>query len=169
MDEIENKILSLDAIPRLTGVINNAISQLTQENAERLSQLKSVKKDLNIKISKLLDLAEQGLFDDLLKERYKNSVTQLENAKEEIESIEKASVALLTKEQVSETINSLAKLEKTPENIRSLCGILVDEIIIKNEEVSITFRFAPDWWRRGELNSCPKASLHRLLRAHSVL
>jgi len=169
IDEIENKVLSPDALPDLTEVINKAISQLTKESTEKLSQLKSVKKELETKVNKLLDLAEQGLFDDLLKERYKNSVTQLENIKEEIELIERASVALLTKEQVSETINSLVELEKTPENIRSLCEILVDKILVKNKEVTITLRFARDWWRRGESNSCPEASLHRLLRAHSVI
>jgi len=26
-----------------------------------------------------------------------------------------------------------------------------------------------EWWRRGESNSCPEASLHRFLRAHSVI
>ncbi|GMB01042.1 serine recombinase [Pelosinus sp. IPA-1] len=168
LDKIETEILSPDAIPRLTEVINAEIELLMKQSSQKLSQLKSVKKELETKVSKLLDLAEQGLFDDLLKERYKNSVTQLERTKEEIAEIEQASAALLTKEQVSETINNQAQLEKTPENIRSLCEVWVDKIIVKNEEISISLRFAFDWWRRGESNSCPKASLHRLLRAHSV-
>jgi hypothetical protein len=75
-----------------------------------------------------LDLAEQGLFDDLLKERF-----QLEKAKEEIK---KSSTVLLTKEQVLETINSLTKIEKTPENIRSLCEIWVNKIIVKKRKYS---------------------------------
>ena len=152
LDKIETEILSPDALPHLTELINKSISKLMTENTEKLSRLKSVKKELEVKVRNLLDLAEQGLFDALLKERYENSVTQLEKAKEEIEEIEKASSILLTKEQVSETINTLVKLEKTPENIRSLCDIWVDKIIVKNDEILISLRFAFDWWRRGESN-----------------
>lgn len=164
LDKIETEILSPKAIPHLTELINKSISDLTKEGTEKLSHLKVIQKELEIKVNNLLALAEQGLFDDRLKARYEDSVVKLERNKEEIETIEKASSVLLTKEQVSESISSMTKLEKTPENIRSLCEVWVDKVIIKKEEIYINLRFALDWWRRGESNSCPKALSHRLLR-----
>lgn len=81
------------------------------------------------------------MFDDLLKERYKNSVTQLEKTKAAIEEIEKAYAVFLTKDEASTTINALVNIEKTPENIRSLFEVLVDKIIVKKRMFSLTSVF----------------------------
>ncbi|SDF88482.1 recombinase family protein, partial [Sporomusa acidovorans] len=148
LNKIDTEILSPEGVIRLINLYNNSISDLMKLSTERLSQLKSLKKELEEKINKLLDLAEQTTLDDILKERYKNSVAQLETTKEEIKKIEQSSTVFLTKEQVSETINSLTKLERTPENIRSLFEICVKKIVVKKDEVLIDLCFASEWWRR---------------------
>ncbi|MBP2654768.1 MAG: hypothetical protein H6Q73_2337 [Firmicutes bacterium] len=74
----------------------------------------------------------------------------------------------MTNDQVIAILKSFSLNEKSPDQVRDIIHTVIDSVIVKQNEIDVVFRFALNWWRRGESNPCPKILLHRLLRAQSM-
>lgn len=167
---IEKEYLDPDKISELTAEINKAIASKLEEYETNNTHLLKEKENLTKRISNLLNALEEGESIDLIRERLTENKRKLSEIESQLLVISQKQLAVyLSEDQVSETVNSLSAKDKSPEQVRAMLKMFVDKIIVKQNELEIKLRFALDWWRRGESNSCPKVPLHRLLRAQSAI
>ena len=176
-DDIEGAVFNyiaqsfaIDQIPELTNSINKAISESCSEVNTELECYIQKKKVLSKKINNLLAAIEDmGLNSGL-----KSKLMENQQSLVEIESLIQAAEAKsfynnLTSEEIISKLESFSLNEKTPEQVRSIISTVIESVVVKKDEIDIILRFSLEWWRRGESNSCPKALLHRFLRAQPVI
>ena len=169
-DKIHSDILAPERLPELTAEIDAARQELDGARAEEIRKLEARRADLSRQMNNLLDFIADGKKDDRLKARYDETNTKLAQVEYELEEIQAAAGRQrMTKKQFQLVLEDLAKIEKGTDKARTLYELFVNEIVVSQDELTVALRFAFDWWRRGESNPCPKASLHRLLRAQSML
>jgi hypothetical protein len=69
IDYIDAQLLSPDKIPLLSAEIITRIKSMTDSHKQEIKQLDKIKMDVMCKIENLLDLAEDGMIDDVVKQR----------------------------------------------------------------------------------------------------
>ena len=160
---------SLENLPTLTESINNAIAESSKGATNELELLQNNKKDLTRKINNLVSAIEETGLNPIIKEKLAENQDRLNEVETQIQQVsQRYSYRNMTNEQVMATLKSFSLKDKNPDQVRNIISTVIDSVIIKQDEIEVTFRFALDWWRRGESNSCPKALYHKFLRVQFV-
>lgn len=168
---IEEHYLAEDKLPQLIAEFEEIISATVNTHEKQLAALEKQRDEATRKINNLLKLAEDGEIDDLLRQRLNENKVQRATAEAEINKILEvvSSGTILTTERLQQILSAFTKKDKSPDEIRAMVDTFIDYVEVRADDVFIKTRFALEWWRRGESNPCPKASLHRLLRAQSMV
>lgn len=169
LNYIDMQLLNPELVPLLTKEIKNRLSSVSTSYKTEKMSIEQQHNEITGKINHLLDLAEDGNTGDLIKTRLienKNRLTSLEKRMTQLKNTNINFVP--TEEQVAKLIESYSKKNKKPEDIRNLIETFVERITVSKEYIIIKLRFAYEWWRRGESNSCPKTLPHKFLRVHFV-
>lgn len=168
-DYIEQRF-SAENIPVLTESINQAIAESSKESTQELNVLQNKKKELTRKINNLVSAVEETGLNPIIKEKLAENQARLSEVENQIQQVSHLySYRNMTSEQVTSLLKSFSLKEKSPDQIRDILHTVIEAVIVKQNEIEVIFRFACDWWRRGESNPCPKISLHKILRAQLVI
>ncbi len=159
------QLLNPELVPLLTKEIKNRLSSVSTSYKTEKMSIEQQHNEITGKINHLLDFAEDG---DLIKARLIENKNRLINLEKRMAELKNTNNFVPTEEQVAKLIESYIQKGKKPENIRNLIETFVERITVSKEYLIIKLRFAYEWWRRGESNSCPKTLLHKFLRVHFV-
>ena len=175
-DEIENIVLSVsynlfqedraELIRKIRVRLSDSINKY--ENVSKL--LRKERDQLNKHIQNLVNsISTNGDVDGVLTGSIRTKKQRI--AEIDCQLVEEKSVASpITDEEINNYIEFLFLVnEKSPEDIRAIFQKIVRRVEISGDEIKLDFGLSFAWWRRGESNPCPKASLHRLLRAQSMV
>lgn len=102
------------------------------------------------KINNLMDLAEEGMVDDLFKQRIAENKARIADADARMKQIQAATSAVMDEESVAAVLKSFAEKEKGPEQIRAIVETFVDRVTVSKDEYLIKLRLSFEWWRRTE-------------------
>ena len=101
------------------------------------------------KIENLLDLAEGGQVDDIIRQRIAENKARIADAEMRIKQIANAAGSILDESQVIAVLQSFAEKEKSPEQIRAIIETFVDRIVVSKDDYVIKLRLSFEWWRRA--------------------
>jgi len=169
LDHVDTKILDRKMIPLVMQEIDRRLKELTSSGTKEIKAAEKQKTDALRKIDNLLSLAEDGQVDDFVKTRIAENKALIADADAKIKKIQAAIGAMLTPEQVVSVLDQFATMEKGPEEIKAIIETFVDYVIVSKDDIDIQLSLSFEWWRRGESNPCPKALLHKFLRAQSEI
>ena len=89
-------------------------------------------------------------------DRIKEIDKQKEAMTKKIQRASAAAASLVGRDQIEAVIDDCAFILKdnknNPDKVRAVLELFVDSITVKQTTVDVVYKFAPNWWRRGESN-----------------
>lgn len=142
---IECTLFSPEGKSQTIAEINDAYARVKKDTSEELAQLESEYKKVTNKISNLLDMMEEGLGNETIKERLRQHTGHQAILGSRIKEIkQKAQKLSLTPEQVDAIIEDYYSTirEKTPDGLRSLFNTFVEKVIVTNESLKAILKLS---------------------------
>ena len=146
------------------SVKRKALAQNIEDHANTYSQIYTshiagIKKEiaaLDRKAAKLLDAIETMGISSAIADRLKEIDKQKEALNKKVQRASAAAASLVGRDQIEAVIDDCAFILKdnknNPDKVRAVLELFVDSITVKQTTVDVVYKFAPNWWRRGESN-----------------
>ena len=146
---IDEQLFSPEMLPLIAAEIKKRIDAMTAGHNVEKKLLEKQRTDAVRKIENLLDLAEGGQVDDIIRQRIAENKARIADAEMRIKQIANAAGSILDESQVIAVLQSFAEKEKSPEQIRAIIETFVDRIVVSKDDYVIKLRLSFEWWRRA--------------------
>lgn len=143
LNAMEDALFSPKAIERLIDTVNMEMDRLLTNSAAEKADLAKKISAAKKKIENLLDLAENGEIDDLLRKRLKENQNIIYAATSRIDELDRAVKLYASGDMIRSMLSGLTTKEKTPDEIRGLLEAFIGQITVSSEKLEITFKFCP--------------------------
>lgn len=149
---IDEQLFAPKMIPLLAAEIKKRIDSMLAGHNQEIKLLEKQRKDIMRKIENLLDLAEDGQINSIIRQRISENQARLAETEMRIKQIKNVGNSVLDESQVIAILQSFAEKDKNPEQIRVIIETFVDHVVVSKDDYVIKLRLSFDWWRRTAPN-----------------